>query len=145
VREAPDPREVGAAVHVSVGLLLHRLRQNPVQEELTISEISALTRLDRAGSATPGELAKLQQISPQGMGATLAALEDRGLVERHEDPSDGRRVVMSVTATGRQMLDNKRTARAVQLGKALSDNFTPDEMATLMVAAQLIERLGEAI
>jgi DNA-binding MarR family transcriptional regulator len=112
---------------------------------LTIPELSALTRLDRAGSSTPGELAKIQQISPQGMGATLAALEERGLVERQHDPGDGRRALMSVTAAGRQVLQNKRTARAAQLGKALSDNFTPAEMATLMAASPLIERLGEVI
>ena len=36
--------------------------------------------------ATPGELAKLEQISPQSMGATLASLEARGLVQRRPDP-----------------------------------------------------------
>jgi DNA-binding MarR family transcriptional regulator len=79
------------------------------------------------------------------MGATLAALEERGLVERHHDPDDGRRALMTVTEAGRQMLQDKRTTRAAQIGKALYDNFTPAEMATLMAASDLIERLGEVI
>ena len=115
----PDANEVAAAVQVSIGLFLRRLRQTPVQGELTLPEISALSRLDRAGSATPGELAKVEQISPQAMGATLGALEERGLVERRPDPSDGRRVVMSVTEVGQQALRNKRSARTEQLAKAL--------------------------
>ena len=145
MRKTSDPREVGAGLYVAIGLFVHRLRQVPVQEELTISERSALTRLERVGSATPGALAKLSQISPQGMGATLAALERRGLVQRHPDPGDGRRVVMSVTAAGRGMLEDKRTARADQIGKVLADNFTSEEMAILNEAVPLIKRLGELV
>lgn len=89
--DQPDPQEVAAALHVSIGLLAHRLRQVPVQEELTMPEISALARLERAGPATPGAMANAAQISPQGMGATLAALEERGYVRRQPDPTDGRR------------------------------------------------------
>lgn len=143
--KAADSREAGAALYVAIGLFVHRLRQVPVQEELTLSERSALTRLERSGSATPGALARLSQISPQGMGATLAALEKRGLVQRHPDPEDGRRVVMSVTAAGRRMLDDKRTARAEQLGRVLRENFTPSEIETLMEAVPLIQRLGELV
>ena len=36
--------------------------------------------------ATGDALAKQEQISPQSMGATLAGLQRRGLVERQPDP-----------------------------------------------------------
>ena len=94
--------EVAAALRMSIGLLLRRMRQVRVEGELTVPETSALTRLDRSGPATSSALARLEQISPQSMGATLAALEARGLVERHPDPQDGRRVVLSVTEAGRR-------------------------------------------
>ncbi len=71
----PDVGQVAAALRVSVGLLLRRLRQVRVEGELSLPESSALARLDRGGPATPSALAKLEQISPQSMGATLAALE----------------------------------------------------------------------
>ena len=108
-------------------------------------ESSALTRLDRGGPTTPSELAKLEQISPQSMGATLAALEARGLVGRRPDPRDGRRVVLSVTEAGRAVLLDKRNARAEQLAKALSAGFTPAELRQLMAAAPLLERLAQSI
>ena len=145
MRNGPGPQEVGAALYVSIGLFLRRLRQVPVQQELTLPEISALSRLDRAGPSTPGELAKAEQISPQGMGVTLSALQERGFVERHPDPTDGRRVVISVTEAGRRTLRSKETARAEQLGKALAAGFKPAELETLMAASSLIERLGERI
>jgi DNA-binding MarR family transcriptional regulator len=145
VTDQLDPHEVAAALAVSIGLLAYRLHQVPVQEELTMPEISALSRLERTGPATPGAMANAAQISRQGMGATLAALQERGYVRRQADPTDGRRVLMSVTDAGRRMLGNKKTARAEQLGKALSEGFTRGELKTLMAAAKLIERLGEAI
>ena len=115
----PDVHEVAAALRVSIGLLVRRLRQVPAAGELTMPETSALARLDRGGPATSGALAKQEQISPQSMGATLAALEARGLVERGPDPDDGRRVVLTITDAGRQVLRDKRNARTEQLARAL--------------------------
>jgi DNA-binding MarR family transcriptional regulator len=114
-------------------------------DDLTLPESAALARLDRTGPATPGALAKVEQISPQSMGATLTALEARGLIERHPDPADGRRVVLSVTGVGLKLLRNKRGARTEQLAQALSAGFTPAELRQLAAAAPLLERLAQSI
>ena len=143
--EEPDLHEIAAALRVSIGLLRRRLRQVRTGDDLTMPESSALARLDRTGPATPGALAKAEQISPQSMGATLAALEARGLVERHADPADGRRVVLSVTGAGLELLRNKRGARIEQMAQALSAGFTAAELRHLAAAAPLLERLAQSI
>jgi len=143
--EESDLRDIAAALHVSVGLLVRRLRQLPREGGLTMPETSALARLDRGGPATAAALARLEQISPQSMGATLAALEARGLVERHPDPEDGRRVVLSVAESGLALLRDRRTARAEQLAQALSTGFTAEELNQLRAAAPLLERLAQSI
>ena len=143
--EDPDVEHVAAALLLSVGLLRRQLRQAPVTGELTLPESAALTRLDRGGPATASALARLEQISPQSMGATLGALEARGLIERRADPQDGRRAVMSVTEAGRQVLHSKRSARAQQLARALSAGFTPAELRELLAAVPLLERLAHSI
>jgi DNA-binding MarR family transcriptional regulator len=140
-----DVRDVAAALRVSIGLLLRRMQQVRVEGELTVPEMAALARLDRGGPATSSALAKREQISPQSMGATLGALEARGLVGRGQDAQDGRRVVFSVTEAGRQVLRNKRDARTEQLAQALSAGFTRAELGQLMVAAPLLERLAQGI
>jgi DNA-binding MarR family transcriptional regulator len=121
------------------------MRQVRVDGELSVPETAALARLDRGGPATSSVLAKLEQISPQSMGATLSALEARGLVGRGSDAQDGRRVVLSVTAAGRQVLRNRRDARTEQLALALSAGFTRTELSQLMAAAPLLERLAQSI
>jgi DNA-binding MarR family transcriptional regulator len=141
----PDVRDIAAALRVSVGMLLRRLRQVRPDDELSLPESSALARLDRIGPATPGALAKVEQISPQSMGATLGALEARGLIDRRPDPADGRRVVLSVTEAGLELLRNKRGARTEQLAQALSAGFTPAELRELAAAAPLLERLAQSI
>ena len=141
----PDINDIAGALRVSIGLLLRRLRQTQAEGELTLPESSALARLDRGGPATASALAKLEQISPQSMGATLGALEARGLVERRPDPADGRRVVLSVTGAGRDVLRDKRNARTQRLAKALSSGFTPGELRLLVAAAPLLERLAQSI
>src|SRR5712672_774671 len=141
----PDVTEVAAALRVSIGLLLRRLRQVQPPGELSLPEMSALARLDRSGPATSTALATQEQISPQSMGATFAALEASGLVARHADPEDGRRAVLSVTGAGQQVLRDKRSARVAQLAAALSSAFSPAELIQLKAAAPLLERLAHSI
>jgi DNA-binding MarR family transcriptional regulator len=143
--QEPDVTEVAAALRVSIGLLLRRMRQVRPDGELSLPETSALARLDRSGPATSSALAKEEQISPQSMGATLAALEARGLVTRQPDPDDGRRAVLTLTGAGQQVLRDKRSARVAQLAAALSSAFSPAEVLQLKAAAPLLERLARSI
>jgi DNA-binding MarR family transcriptional regulator len=145
MNQKQDVNEVAGALQVSMGLFFRRLRQVQAEGELTLPESSALVRLDRGGPTTPSALAKLEQISPQSMGATLGALEARGLIERHPDPDDGRHAVMSLTEAGRQVLRNRRSARTALLAKALSSGFTHAELNQLMAVAPLLERLAQSI
>jgi DNA-binding MarR family transcriptional regulator len=143
--QEPDVTEVAAALRVSIGLLLRRMRQVRPDGELSLPETSALARLERSGPATSSALAKEEQISPQSMGATLAALEARGLVARQPDPDDGRRAVLTLTGAGQQVLRDKRSARVAQLAAALSSAFSPAEVIQLKAAAPLLERLARSI
>jgi DNA-binding MarR family transcriptional regulator len=140
-----DVNEVAAAVRIAVGMLVRKLRQVPAGDDLTLAETSALSRLDRGGPATSSDLAKLDRISPQSMGATIAALEQRGLIERQRDPGDGRRIVLSVSDTGRQVVNDRRSARTELIATALRGGFTDAELDQLLATAPLLERLAERL
>jgi DNA-binding MarR family transcriptional regulator len=145
VTRDPEPGEVAGAIRVSIGLLIRRLRQVQAKGDVTLPETSALAPLERGGPATPGALAKQEQISPQSMGATLAALEARGLIQRHPDPDDGRRVVMSLTEAGLEVVRARRSERTEHIAQALSAHFTGPELRQLREAAALLERLAQSI
>jgi DNA-binding MarR family transcriptional regulator len=145
VARAYDPGELAPALRLSIGLLLRRLRQIPTGDELTLSESAALARLDRTGPATAAELARAEQISPQSMGATLGALETRSLIARAPDPDDGRRMILSISEAGLELLRHRRNRRTEQLERALSAGFTKTELERLAAAAPLLERLANSI
>lgn len=132
-------------LRIGIGLLLRCLRQVPAADELTLPEAAALARLDRYGPATASELAKREQISPQSMGATTAALEARGLLERSPDPGDGRRQILSPTRAGMATLRGRRNARSQAMAAALDAEFSAAELEALRAAAPLVERLAQSI
>jgi DNA-binding MarR family transcriptional regulator len=145
IAQDPGTRELAAGLRASIGLLVRRLRQVQVDGDLTLPESSALARLDRGGPATAAALARQEQITPQSIGATLAGLEARGLVRRTGDPDDGRRVVLSLTDAGLEVLRGRRAARNEQLAIALSNNFTAAELRRLQTVAPLLERLAQSL
>jgi DNA-binding MarR family transcriptional regulator len=132
-------------LRVALGRLIRRLRQGYVVGELTLPERSVLSRLDREGPATPGCLADLERVKPQAMGVTLAGLVDRGLVERRKDDSDGRKVLMSVTGAGVELLTDRRSHTTRLMATALAEKFTPAEQRELVTAIPLIERLADEL
>jgi DNA-binding MarR family transcriptional regulator len=142
---APTAEEVAAALRVAAGNLYRRLKQSPIEGEATLAETSTLGRLERNGPATSSDLARADRISPQSMGVTVAALEERGLIERSRDPLDGRRVVLSITEAGLRVVHDKRGARTARIAAALRDGFTDAELGQLLAAAPLIERLAERL
>lgn len=140
-----DVTRVGSDLQIALGRVVRRLRQGHVPGDMTLSEASVLSRLDRNGPASSGELAAEEHVRPQAMCTTLAALERRDLVVRAADPGDGRRVVMSATEAGRQLLVDRRGARAQRMAQALAAGFSAPEQRRLAEAAVLLERLADLL
>jgi DNA-binding MarR family transcriptional regulator len=141
--ENPEDERAASDLRVALGRIVRRLRQAHRPGELTLSEVSVLSRLDRDGPATPGALAVGERVRPQAMGVTLAALEQRGLVTRMPDPDDGRRVSMSASDAGRRVLHDRRSASTRRMSRALTEGFSPEERRRLVEAIPLLERLAD--
>jgi len=137
--------ELAAILRVSVGMLVRRLKHGEPTDDLTMPETSALARLDRGGPMTSSELARQDRVSPQSMGVTVAALEQRGLIARDRDPGDGRRIMLSLTEAGRRVVYTRRDARTERITRALGENFTPAERDQLRAVVPLVERLAEKL
>ncbi|HJP77257.1 MAG TPA: MarR family transcriptional regulator [Pseudonocardiaceae bacterium] len=134
--------DLAAELFDGISLVLRRIQQLQAPGALTLPERAALARLGR-GPATSAELARAEQITPQAMGNTLSGLESRGFVQRSGDPHDGRRIIMSLSDAGRDVLRHKRDTRTKQVAAALDAGFTAEELDTLRAAAPLLGRLAE--
>ena len=131
-------------MRATLGLLYRRLRQTREVGDLSLPESTALSRLDRHGPITAAELARLEQVSPQSIGATVQSLEARQLIDRAPDPGDGRRMILSLTQAGRETVYSKRAARTEQLTGALAA-LTADEQGQLIAAIPALRHLAEAL
>jgi DNA-binding MarR family transcriptional regulator len=75
---------------------------------LTALQYTALTVLERHPDLSTAQLARNSFVTSQSMADMVSALRARGLVERHRDRADRRRLVVALTPEGRKLLDRYR-------------------------------------
>ena len=123
--------------------LRRRIREVATDEDLTPSQESALTLVGKHGSATASALASAEGVRPQSMAATLAALDQHGLIRRSPDPEDGRRQLVTLTEAGHERIEDNRQVREEWHARAFEDRYTEQERRTIVDALTLLERLSE--
>lgn len=140
-----ESAQLAGQLKVAIGRIARRLRQAHEVGELTLSEVSVLSRLDRESPLPPGQLAESERVRPQAMAVTLATLERRGMVERMPDPADRRRVFVVPTEAGRAVVRDRRSATIQRLACALGEEFTDAERRRLLAVVPLLDRLAERL
>ena len=129
---------------LSVGALIRRMRSAAPTEnpDLSWTQRSVLARLEQEGPATAAELARAEGVKPQSMGTIVAALEQMGMIERRPHPTDGRQVVIQLTADG---LVKRRQAKDAKMGwlSAAIARLPDAEQQTLAAAVAIIGHLAE--
>ncbi|MFF3610764.1 MarR family winged helix-turn-helix transcriptional regulator [Streptomyces sp. NPDC002580] len=129
-------------LRVAFSLLRRRIREVSEGQDLTPSQVSALTLVSKSGAATASALAATEGVRPQSMAATLAALDRYGLIQRNPDPGDGRRQLVTLTDAGRERVEGTRQARSEWLAQAFQERCTEGERQTVIEAMALLERLA---
>ncbi|NYI07709.1 MarR family winged helix-turn-helix transcriptional regulator [Allostreptomyces psammosilenae] len=129
-------------LRASVLRLGRRLRNERVDESLSVTELSVLGWLVRCGPATPGELARREHVQPPSMTRIVAMLEVKGLVRRDPHPEDRRQVVVTATDQAEAMVLESRRRRDAWLAGRV-ESLSEEEWAALRVAAPVLERLAD--
>jgi DNA-binding MarR family transcriptional regulator len=90
---------------------------------------------------TPRELADIERVSAPSMSRTVGSLVDLGLVDRSDDPTDGRQVILSITDEGRRVIRTTRRRRDQWLAVRLQ-KLTDDERLLLAEATALLGKVA---
>jgi DNA-binding MarR family transcriptional regulator len=133
--------ELASRLRLAVMRLSRRLRQQ-ADGEVTPSQISALSSVDRLGPLTLGELSAVERVRPPTMTRIVSGLEEQGLATREVDPDDRRVARVRLTVAGQRLLEQSRTRKTAFLASRIRTLATDDREA-LARAAELLERLLE--
>ncbi|HZZ96714.1 MAG TPA: MarR family transcriptional regulator [Jatrophihabitantaceae bacterium] len=106
-------KQVELAVRAELDDLAH-------PEGLTALQYTALTVLERHPDLTAAHLARHSFVTGQSMADMVTALLNRGLIERHRDPADRRRLVIALTRAGVRLLRRMRPKVAALEKRMLS-------------------------
>ncbi|MDF3340003.1 MarR family transcriptional regulator [Mycolicibacterium septicum] len=137
--DTPDSRvEAISAMLVSSADLMWRHLAD--RKGLSASATLVLVRLNREGPMRVTALAEAEGASQSGMTQLVQRLEQQGLVERCEDPDDGRACLVKVGEGGRQLWDERADIRKQRITTLLA-GLSDDDQVTLWLAAQVAARL----
>jgi DNA-binding MarR family transcriptional regulator len=130
-------------LRIALGQLQRRLRGQLAMGDLTWSQVSVLSRLDREGPATVTSLARAESMRPQSMGAIVSALEAAGLVTGSQDPMDGRQTFFSLSPACQERITAGRAAKEDWLSRAIQNKLAPAQQEQLATLLTLLQRLAE--
>jgi DNA-binding MarR family transcriptional regulator len=133
---------VGEELLVALGQLVRRLRVEAKSGELSWTQAAIMARLD-AGPMTSADLARAESMKPQSMGASLAQLEDEGIVRRRAHPTDGRQILYELTVAGIDGRYKSRLAKREWLLLAIT-RLEKSHQQRLFAAIDVIKCVAES-
>ena len=137
-------RNAEAELLLTLGLLVRRLRAASLAQtqELSSTQMAVIARLAKEGPATISDLARAESVKPQSMGTVIAALEQMRILERNPHPTDGRQVLIALSAKGTAMRENVRDTKRAWLEQAVA-KIDKKDREVLFAAGEIIKRLVE--
>lgn len=120
--------------------LTRHLRGRRADAQISLTQLSALATLSREGAMTPGSLAAKERVQPPSMTRVIASLTDLDLVERKPHPTDGRQIIVSLSAAGKALLADEVSAREAWMTEQLS-TLSEDQLVTLTRAVAIMKQI----
>ncbi|GAB5602560.1 MarR family transcriptional regulator [Thermus sp. FJN-A] len=122
----PLVEELSRLGYTLMRLLLARAKEVFAQEGLSPLQAEVL-RLVREGVHLPSRLAEHLEVLPSQVSHLLSSLEEAGLLWRHPDPEDRRRVLLRLTEKGEAVQRRLQEAWLRAYGQHLA-RLSPEEL-----------------
>jgi len=135
-----QPAIDAARLRVAVLRLSRRLRKHDLAG-LTPSQLSTLSSAGKSGPVRLGDLAAAERIAPSTLTRLVNVLEDRGYLVRQPAPDDARAYLVTVTDSGREVLERIRDEATSMLTDILM-TLPPEQLAALEAALPALEQLA---
>ncbi|MGW3864952.1 MarR family winged helix-turn-helix transcriptional regulator [Streptomyces sp. NPDC005047] len=137
-----DNDALGEELRQAIGELVRAVRS---ADSMPAGEAAILGHLDRGRPRTTAELAHLRGVTHQAASKSVKELLANGLLRVEPHPSDGRKLLLHITDSGRTRLQHQRTQRADRLGTAIHEALSSTERRQLRQCIPLLTRLTARI
>lgn len=135
-------RQLASSLRNTITRLTKKLRkQSSTGERLSLTERSTIAMLDQHKQLLPSELAAMEHITTQSMSQVLNNLHGLGLIIRTASETDKRKVIITLSPLGQELLYQVRNEREEWLNKAIKEICTPEEQAILQQAIGPLTKL----
>lgn len=128
------------ALSRSYGYAHRESRKLVAEYGLTFTQFEVLEALLHKGPLTVNSLIEAVLSTSGNITVVVRNLEKRGLIERRENPDDGRSFIVCLTAAGRELIGELFPRHIALLGAALS-TLSDDEIRSVI---DLLRRLMDA-
>ncbi|MFE3188937.1 MarR family winged helix-turn-helix transcriptional regulator [Nocardia sp. NPDC059240] len=135
-----DIRALAGELSLAVVRLTRHLRGRRADAQISLTQLSALATLNREGAMTPGSLAAKERVQPPSMTRVIASLSELDLVERNPHPTDGRQIIVSLSAAGRALIQDENQAREAWMTDQLS-SLSVDQVKVLTEAVGIMKQI----
>ena len=133
---------IAAQLRPLITRLVRKLRKlSPANNLLSQSERSVMVLLEQNGEMLSGELAVMEKITPQSMGQLLNHLTELDLISKTVSGTDKRKIIISLSDSGRKMIQQVRNERDEWLSKAIEQVCTEKEQKILLEAIGPLTKL----
>lgn len=137
----PPFRSVGFTISTTGYAIARRFRELLAPLGLEPREFALLRTVATAEGVSQQALGEQMGVAPSRMVAFIDSLEERGLMERRQNPDDRRARALYLTSAGRKLLD-RAFAIAVGHEQSLRADLSLEECAQLL---ELLSRVGGAV
>jgi len=140
----PKNTHLASALRTATSHLFKRLRQqiNTI-DNLSITEITTLSNLYNHQPLFPSQMAEMVKIKAQSMSQIINKLEEAKLIIRIPSETDKRKIAVSLSPYGKEMVDQTRHERDEWLNEAIEHCLTAADKKLLLQAVALMDKLIE--
>jgi DNA-binding MarR family transcriptional regulator len=134
--------QLASDLRTIVTRLIKKLRsKSSAGEKLSLTERSVIKLLDQHKELFPTELAAMEKITTQSMSQILNHLSEMGYISRRISDTDKRKVIITLSEGGQDLLYKTRNERDEWLNLAIKKNYNESEKDMLRKCLAPLTRL----
>lgn len=135
--------DIAAQLRPVLTRLVRKMRKlSPINTPLSQTERAVLVSLENQ-KLLAAELAVIEKITPQSMGQVITHLSSLGLIDKTPSETDKRKIYISISATGQDMIQQVRNERDEWLSNAIAKVCNTQEQEILKAAIGPLAKLVE--